>query len=509
MRVLTRGATGLAGFLFAMATPALAQTAMVSGQVVLADGGQALGYTTVSIVSETRQLLTNESGRFMLPNVAPGEMRLRFKRIGYAPKDTTLRLAANDTVTLRIALRRLVIQLPEMLVSGKCTNETPLAEKPAVMAELFDQVNQNAERVKLLAKQQPFVLFVYRLRGFRNPPNKVIATTVDTVIRQPLPVSPYEPKKVLRVAGYASLELALPELSDIASTEFTSNHCMTYAGKTLWGSDSVVQVDFEPTPKLSRDPDVKGSVYLKADGYQLVGSVTKLTRIPPSLKRGGLEDVTVSAKFTELVPGIPVLDEWEFVSGYGKRRSPGIERGQVFNIKWLDSTGKMIESAPPQDDKPVRTLVQRFYDMYGMLRGSQGSLGAQEMMVAAIPAFLDDTIAKLLRDDVAARRAQPSTRDTLSADPFLGMPVACPRYRVEEIRMRGDSATAFVHSICPAAGADSVSKAPVSELSLVRRGGSWEIIDFSGPDGPLKSVLCKNALADRDPARRPKSCPSS
>src|SRR3954468_25015903 len=84
----------------------------VSGEVLLKEGGQPLGFTTVSILSDNRQLLTNESGKFLLLGLAPGEVRLRFKRIGFAPKDTTLQLASGDTARIRMEMTRLVIQLP-------------------------------------------------------------------------------------------------------------------------------------------------------------------------------------------------------------------------------------------------------------------------------------------------------------------------------------------------------------------------------------------------------------
>ena len=321
-------------------TAAGAQGAVVSGQVVLKEGGQPLGFTTVSILSQGTQLLTNESGKFILLNLPAGEVRIRFKRIGFVPRDTAFTLAAGDTARIRIELTRLVIQLPAMLVSGKCTNESPRAEKPQILAELFDQVNQNAERLKLLAKQRPFVMYVYRMRGYRNRDNRIVATSIDTVVRHPLPPGPYQPRKVLRPddANEGGLVLALPELPDIADSAFTNHHCFSYAGQTRWEGDSVIKVDFEPVPWLNKEVDIKGSLYLKVDGYQLVGSFTSLNRIPISVRRAGVEEVTVRAKFTEIVTGIPVLDDWEFVSRYGRPNLPRIEIGQVFNLKWTDST---------------------------------------------------------------------------------------------------------------------------------------------------------------------------
>jgi hypothetical protein len=482
---------------------AAAQTASISGQVVLADGGQPLGYTVVA--AGDRQLLTNESGKFFL-SVAPGDVKLRFKRIGFAPKDTTIHLEPGDAPNLRIALPRLVIQLPAMLVSGKCTNETPLADKPTVLAELFDQVHQNAERVRLLAKQQPFVMFVYRLRGFRDRNNRIVASLIDTIVRSPLPVDPYVPKKVIRPDPAGGLLMDLPELPDIADTAFTNHHCFSYAGQTRWESDSVVKVDFEPTPWLDRSVDIRGSLYLRVDGYQLVGSVTSLNRIPPSVKRGGVEDVTVRAKFTEIVAGIPVLDEWEFVSRYRRGNEPRIEIGQVFNLKWDSAAVEASLPRPPGDAEKVTNAVQRFYNLYLSLRGRPG-MDANALVMAADPPLLGSHLVRLLRDDAAARAQPAPTRDVLAFDPFLGPASSCPRVRVTNVRVRGDTAAANVLAICPAAGADSVGKAPLADVLLARSSGRWVILDFDRAGGSLVRVLCGYAMADREPARRPAACP--
>jgi len=333
----------IAALVCAIGLAGASQAQTVSGQVVLADDGQPLGFTTVSIVNQ-QLMLTNESGKFSL-HLTPGPISLRFKRIGFAPKDTSLNLAANDTVHLRVEMRRLVIQLPAMMVSGKCTNETPIQEKTTVLAELFEQIHQNAERVKLLAAQKPFYMYVFRVDGFRNRDNKLIPQTVDTVIRRPVPPTPYQPKSVIRRSlNEDNWVMSLPEMSDLADTAFTNNHCFHYAGPTRWEADSVVKIDYEPVPWLDKEVDIKGSLYLKIDGYQLVAQVTSLNRIPPQLRNSQLVEVTVRAKFTEFVAGIPVLDEWELIKRFRNPILPRVELGQVFNLKWVDSTATKVDT---------------------------------------------------------------------------------------------------------------------------------------------------------------------
>ena len=321
-------------------TTVFGQNPTVSGQVVLKDGGQPLGFTTVSILSDNRQLLTNESGRFLLLGLAPGEVRLRFKRIGFAPKDTAFRIAAGDTARVSVEMTRLAIQLPAMMVTGKCTNETPAQPQPQVLADLFEQVQQNAERARLLARQKPFVLHVYRVQGMKRG-DRLIATAVDTGKRS-VEYLRYEPRKVVSYDSSAGWVFHLPDLSNFADSAFTSTHCFRYAGQGRWESDSVIKVDYEPVPWLDEDTDIRGTMYLRVSDYQLVGTTTKLNRIPRQFWSSQLQELTVHARFGEIIAGIPTLDEWVLTRRYS--RNTRVETGQVFRLQWLDSTAAKVDT---------------------------------------------------------------------------------------------------------------------------------------------------------------------
>jgi hypothetical protein len=324
------------------------QTAVVSGQVVLEGGQEPLGYTTVSVLSEGRQLLSSGTGRFVIDAPA-GEVRLRFKRIGFAPRDTALRLAAGDTARLRVEMKRLVIQLPEMVVTGKCTNETPREPVPGFLAQLIDQVVQNAERMTLLAHAKPFQIRFERIDGYLRGDGTIDQTRGDTALRAPLPDTVYAPKKVmfLITAGpyRGAYGVKLPELPDIADSAFINNHCFRYAGRALVGADSVIRVEFEPVPWLDREYDIMGTLYLKLDGYQMVGSFTRLNRLRPQGYRAGLEEYFVESRFREIVPGIPLLDWYQLTNRYRTNRPSFVQRGRLIGIEWKDSTGVRPDTA--------------------------------------------------------------------------------------------------------------------------------------------------------------------
>lgn len=331
---------GLRSFLlFGLAlNAAQAQHATVSGRIVLRDNGQPLGYTTIALLSQGRQTLASDSGTFTL-HVSPGEVRLRFKRIGFVPKDTAFTLAAGDVARVRIEMTRLVIQLPEVVVDGTCTDRTPLDQQPVSLAALFDQVKQNAERMRLLAAEKPFDVRLVRVNGYRDRDNKVVGdgSWTDTVTRSPLPEVPYKPRGVIYDAVVPQGDgrnrgVKLPELPDLADTAFTNNHCFNYAGQTRFEGDSVIRVDFEPVPWLAQEVDIEGYVYLRVSDYQLVGLVSWLNRIP-SWNRV-LRDYAASARFRELVSGIPMVTDWVLTNTFRDGRRPYVQDGTVIGVTW-------------------------------------------------------------------------------------------------------------------------------------------------------------------------------
>jgi hypothetical protein len=323
-----------------------AQTVAISGQVVLRDNGQPLGYTTIAVLSYGTQRLASDSGTFHLLDLAPGKVRFRFKRIGFAPKDTVLTLVAGETASLRIEMTRLDIQLPTVVVSAKCTNETPFEPKPGVLAELFDQVKQNAERMVLLAAAKPFVMRVTHVRGYRVREKPFAPFEELTTTRGPLPVVRYEPKRVARpyeINGRTVWGIHIPELADFADTAFTNNHCVRYAGQMRFDEDSVIAVNFEPVPWLDKEVDLKGTVYLRVNDYQIVAVVAALNRQLPGFRH--IREYTHQTRFKEIVPGVPALFEWELVNYFRNGAPSVVEMGKVIEIRWTDSTAVRVDSA--------------------------------------------------------------------------------------------------------------------------------------------------------------------
>lgn len=326
---------------------ARAQHATVVGRVVVRESREPVTNASVSVLPNGAQQLAGENGAFTLRDLPTGEVRLRFRRIGFAPKDTALVVGANDTVRVSIEMTRLALELPAVVVHGACTDRTPFEDKPPVLAALFDQVTQNAERLRLLARERPFVIEMIDTRGIQGRTPVV----TDTMVRGPLPVEPYKPRHILRdFQGRRNAAAVRLELPDIADTAFTNNHCLRYGGQERFGSDSVIRVDFEPVPWLAREADFEGSIFVRVDGYQLVGMDTRMNRIPKEWSNT-IVGYGRRARFQELVSGVPVLAEFETTNTFRGSAIPVVNRrSRMIGVRWLapPATARDTLRRPPR-----------------------------------------------------------------------------------------------------------------------------------------------------------------
>lgn len=320
---------------------ARAQSALVRGQVVLRDDGQPLPYTTVALVSQGSQRLTSDSGRFVLADLPPGEVRLRFKRIGFVAKDTVLVLAPGAAVRIRVEMTRMAIPLAGMVVSGRCTNETPFEPKSAVLAQLIEQVNQNAERMRLLATARPFIARYATVDKGRDP-KRPSAELIDTIYRGPLPFVQYEPKDTAQPRTPRTLQnsryFVIPELASFSDTAFSNNHCFHYAGQKRLDTDSVVAVDFEPVPRLDKARDIAGTIFLRLGDYQLFAVDSRMTHMEPGY-------YSSRTRFKEIVSGIPILFQWELRRLPPRFTVPIIQTGHLIDILWTDSARAKVDTS--------------------------------------------------------------------------------------------------------------------------------------------------------------------
>ena len=102
----------------ATASPALAQTGVIQGQVVDAASRRPLSNAQMLVVGTGAGQLTNSSGRYVLLNVPAGEHDVRVTLIGYTEAERTVTVTAGQTATADIEMSSTAISLNEIVVTG-------------------------------------------------------------------------------------------------------------------------------------------------------------------------------------------------------------------------------------------------------------------------------------------------------------------------------------------------------------------------------------------------------
>jgi TonB-linked SusC/RagA family outer membrane protein len=104
---------------FAALLPAIAwaqTTGTISGTVVGSDAQPVPG-VQVSVAGTNRSVNTDQQGRFTLNEVPAGAQRIRARRLGFAPSDTTLTVAAG-VATLNFTLRPTALELGAVVATA-------------------------------------------------------------------------------------------------------------------------------------------------------------------------------------------------------------------------------------------------------------------------------------------------------------------------------------------------------------------------------------------------------
>ena len=104
-------------FSICFSLPAFAQVqAFVQGQVV-DETERPMAFVNVQIIDTTDGAVTGRDGRFAFSTRHLGSRDLSASFIGFEPTRQTLHLTAGDTTTVRLVLRRVLIELGETVVT--------------------------------------------------------------------------------------------------------------------------------------------------------------------------------------------------------------------------------------------------------------------------------------------------------------------------------------------------------------------------------------------------------
>lgn len=160
--------------LFALATlgarAAMAQGGRITGQVTDSAAARPLGGVEVIVVGGAGRAQmsarTDEAGRYTFTNVQPGDVRVRARVPGFAPKDRVVTLAAGGEATANFQLALRSVQLDQVVVTG-----TGGAVERRAVGNVIESINADS----ILATAAP--RSVEQLIGARTPGVIVLPST--------------------------------------------------------------------------------------------------------------------------------------------------------------------------------------------------------------------------------------------------------------------------------------------------------------------------------------------
>jgi TonB-linked SusC/RagA family outer membrane protein len=153
-RCTLRAGRWLCALLATAATTAAAQQSSITGVVTDEATGQPLEAARVILTGIDRIVGTNQEGRYLFRNLAPGSYAVRVLRLGYRPLTDSAHVAPGEEVTVDFALTPAPVQLDEIVTTA--TGEQRKLEVGNVVATI------DAARI---AEESPITEFGNLLSG--------------------------------------------------------------------------------------------------------------------------------------------------------------------------------------------------------------------------------------------------------------------------------------------------------------------------------------------------------
>ena len=299
-----------------------AQSGHLTGHVIDKVAGLVLPFSGVSVVGQSIDRLTSESGVFHL-DVPAGTIRLRIRHVGFTPVDTQVVVRANDTTRVTIELVRIPVTLAAVRVTDEACRSPGAPTASDALAQVFQQLQLNAEQFRLVSSQYPFASTVERRfshlveepKARQKSDSARSADTVEVVTKTDSIDIPsdqkwhYKPGEIIVVAGASVLgvryAVMIPTLAVFADPQVVKYHCFHDAGEATVDGQTFRRVDFRAAESI-RDPDIDGTMYLDPATYVSRRSVISLSKQSPRYT-SSYDSVIVETTFDELVTGVPVI----------------------------------------------------------------------------------------------------------------------------------------------------------------------------------------------------------
>jgi CarboxypepD_reg-like domain len=314
----------------------LPSTTSLRGTVVGAESGQSLGFSIVTLHPNGGQQFTSASGTFTFADTKAGTYVLSVRQIGYVPLDTQV-VIADSTTVVRVTLRRLAIELPPVTITGQqCTNPGRPDSSDAALVAVFDQLQENARRLELLADSYPFH---YTLELSERTVSQRGDTGRPVVRKLEFSSTEQHPYAVGRVVepGYRpwdlhELVIQTGTLTDFNNTSFVANHCFRLAGRDTIAGEALVRIDFEPS-RAVWSADLAGAAFLDSLTYGLRYVETSLTH-PERTELDQVRAIITRTRFKNIAPGIPLQDSLWTVTTYRYRRGVTIQTQRTVDVRF-------------------------------------------------------------------------------------------------------------------------------------------------------------------------------
>lgn len=324
--------------------------ATVVGVVTTKTTGEPVPYADVTAEPANAMTFTDQRGAFRFAGIAPGELHLRVRRLGFRPSTVTI-VAPPGADTVRVVLSELALQLERVrVVDAVCPGSG--AADTSVLA-ILEQVQINAGRSALLAREYPFQMHSERTYAdeVRDGPamsrvRRHSIIHVDTVVVAGEHQWQYEPGRLVSptLANSpvgATEQMTVPDLADFAGEPFIATHCFRYAGQETIDDMKVIRVDFEPV-KAFRSTDVRGSLYLDAHSYAIHRSTLLLEVSSPLAPDRERWDVRVDTWFHDILGGVSTVDRVaamttvrSVTTGLRLSNVAATEEQRMFNLRFL------------------------------------------------------------------------------------------------------------------------------------------------------------------------------
>lgn len=354
----------------------LAQSAGVRGTVVDGETGRRLPYSAVTVVSGTLERFSDDSGQFVLSDIRPGQLALRVRHIGYAPKEVSVAIEPGQVAEVRVELRRIAVTLAGLRVEAPQACVQPGRPRPEIdsaLATVFQQLEQNAQQYRLITTRYPFESTVRQYYFYTTSAGTAPIRQATSLVRSD-GKDRYEPGHVIVQHGLARA-VAIPTLAVFTDRAFVDAHCFRTGGLADVDGQSLFRIDFQAAAKID-DPDLDGSIYLDPNNFVIRRSEIRVSNLAHGLEE--FDTISVVSRFEEVFPGVPIVAEADGLSHYVKPRTSNGDRLLGFAEHQRDVQIRFLRGQPRANEdagdhsRPNAPPIRRLDRIIGVYDGDNG-----------------------------------------------------------------------------------------------------------------------------------------